>query len=1717
MSKSIRIRTTPGGDDKYVSVNLEQNFNQLNVLSLTITQEDAYRSFESNYGVVAGRVDINNGFGLKNVKVSIFIPLTESDKQDEIISQIYPYETISDKNSNGVRYNILPNTKQNKNHTPVGTFPNKRQILDNATMVEIYDKYYKFTTTTNDSGDYMFFGVPVGEQRVFIDADVSDIGFLSARPYELIAKGKPKEEFEDNFTFKSGNDLDKLPQIINKSEIIEVLPFWSDDLEISRKVGITRFDYSITDYDLTPTAIFMGSLFSDSENNALSQNGMARKKMGKMSELITGGGNIEAITRTSNGGIIKSKDIPKEAIDENGNWAFDLPMNLRKLVTDEFGALVPSPDGDKGVFSEGDYRFRISMGTNGITKKSTRAKLLVPNMTNNYEFDVFSSEELKTAQEIGNPIFKINRQLSFFNESDPAKTDPTIQYNYLEDFYTFRWKKVYTVRQYIPRYQPNPSEGSEQRNFTGIKNILDGSGNNKLPYNRLFTKTHPLYNILCYILTVYGWIVAFVNTIVQFINSVISNICELRIVWYCLNSGFENAGGRTLQATNNMKTQRYDGSSWGSVVGIELGGSANHVLGASNKSSSTSWSESGQLNNYYNEDTWIDGWRGIWTLFSGKKGDDEQRRAKKRREQQNWIHNKESLSVAEEEDDDDIDSNDCGRPSDWVGESLGAEGGWKTCWTFRGDIPSKRRIRNCIGYELLPLNGQSDVYIAQSPWFEEYPNKRWWRASNSNTNRVDEDPDIDEDIPQKMWRVENVWYSSPDCMKIDTQGKTGVSYVGCRRINVSDFNYEFINKKWWKRDFKVRKCDKPECEDGIRILGICITFAPAPTWIAPLKGLCNTCTNDDEVDPEAPNNGKGPSLIPGIRGDGYGVNKNCCDGCPSCDKYGSDIYFNDKAEENGKTVKGAARNCLNGVCCEKIAPIGLKCASEGSIFQPTLRSIGNCGVDDVVRECKTCTGVFWYNISDWVECSLEQLATNLGMLDLDFYNDWINGSLYFPAIKRNLKIRKRRKGRGQVQKDVFCDYDCDGTGNGPDYQTDSKEIVYSVKLLNKTPKGRNITDFEFEGCQVKLPKKISSKEWYSDKFDAFRSIEFKGYYGGDITKPCEFTLNDYCTKNEGGCKDKSIIGEAKKLKIKTKKVETEHGRPIYLKTTVDTDGDGETDTEIWKNFGGHGHHKNKCKPNFLIERHEYLKGDLSDCQTMNTEARGKKGDPENTVVELNQIDDVTGEDINKKTYVGEELKYTTNTFRTIKHNLRSNSVNVKIEYYEGGWKDITGWTDVVTWRPETKNKLTVKWTGDWDINIRVTVVVIDDACALPCGVQGTAACTSRCPCNSAYYSNLSPVYRGLVKEKDNEIYYASIVEGNDRSFNNDSYKKNMLFPTNITELGSSVTCDIDESPFIIGDLETTSYKLSEEDLKSNGGRGTEKSPYKLIEGTSIVNLSAYVDFGCNGVRCLNVRGSLTASQTGSELFDLNDSGLECNTCSIYSDVDTDLREYFCKRFSTYSPSVKQTADGVSILDMKVNYVRSGGREGENFYESYNEMSPKCREEFNKKVAAFVDSDGSEGTSFVIDNDLNNGDNLVPGDKCGLYDGNNRSDVKYFYGMDASKNKKNNLGNYPFNSSKLGLSKGGFGGEDSGSKLVNDSEGISPFTTQTPYFFYFGLVPGKTALNKVVGKYFSDIIDFQTLEDITGDENSDGDGNGGNDNDDNNDDAINAIIGSCLKN
>jgi len=323
MSKSYRIRTTPGEDNGYLKVNvdLSQNYDHLEILSLKISQIDEYQNYCSDYGVIAGRVDINNGFGVPNVKVSIFVPVEDVDLDDPVISKLYPYEDPfpDKKNINGIRYNVLPKNKQTLDHTPVGTFPKKREILDDATTLEIYEKYYKFTTTTNKSGDYILFGVPLGEHYLHYDCDVSDIGFISSRPYEMMSEGYSEDLFDNRFKFKGGNNLDKLAQIFSQNIPVTIEPFWCDSLSVGSPLGINRQDISIN-YEVTPTAIFMGSIFTDDEKDSLNKNCKPDRQMGKMNEVITGSGKIEAIRRNKDGGIEKF-NFKDNAIDDNGNWS----------------------------------------------------------------------------------------------------------------------------------------------------------------------------------------------------------------------------------------------------------------------------------------------------------------------------------------------------------------------------------------------------------------------------------------------------------------------------------------------------------------------------------------------------------------------------------------------------------------------------------------------------------------------------------------------------------------------------------------------------------------------------------------------------------------------------------------------------------------------------------------------------------------------------------------------------------------------------------------------------------------------------------------------------------------------------------------------------------------------------------------------------------------------------------------------------------------------------------------------------------------------------------------------------------------------------------------------------------------------------------------------------------------------------------------------------
>ncbi len=82
MPKNIRIKAQVGVD-KEVKVNLDQDFDRLEILSLSIHQSEVYTRDCSDFGVIAGRVVANGGFGVPNAKIGVFIPLDDGDEKNE--------------------------------------------------------------------------------------------------------------------------------------------------------------------------------------------------------------------------------------------------------------------------------------------------------------------------------------------------------------------------------------------------------------------------------------------------------------------------------------------------------------------------------------------------------------------------------------------------------------------------------------------------------------------------------------------------------------------------------------------------------------------------------------------------------------------------------------------------------------------------------------------------------------------------------------------------------------------------------------------------------------------------------------------------------------------------------------------------------------------------------------------------------------------------------------------------------------------------------------------------------------------------------------------------------------------------------------------------------------------------------------------------------------------------------------------------------------------------------------------------------------------------------------------------------------------------------------------------------------------------------------------------------------------------------------------------
>lgn len=514
-NKSYRIRTVVGQDTN-LTVNLDQSYDVFEVLSIKLKQEDTYRLHSSNYGVIVGRVLANEGFGVPNAKISVFIQGEYDASSNAKVATVYPYQTTSSQGMDGVQYNLLPDNQVDDCHQVVGTFPNKTYMLDNDVLIEVFDKYYKYTTRTNNSGDYIICGVPVGQQTLHMDLDLSDCGILSQRPRDFVYKGYTIEQFENPNQFKTGTDLNSLSQIFRQDTVVNVIPFWGN-AELGETIGITRADIKVN-FKFEPTCVFMGSLVADNSSNGVSKKCVPTNQMGAMDELTTGEGTIEMIRKTPNGDVEEFQIKGTQLIDGNGVWCYQIPMNLDYMMTDEYGNMVPTDDPTKGIPTRARVRFRISMNDSEQNVDNYfRAKVLVPHNPQNY-FDGNTQKHEDYDYEFGT-------------------------YTKDESFRDLFWNNVYTVKSYIPRFQKSKKSNTER--FTGIKHCNIYGQNNPMPYNNIRIKMPFMFILLCALIKTYVRIVYFVNGLIDFYAHTLGILSKIIVFKWPERKQFSDDAKRT--------------------------------------------------------------------------------------------------------------------------------------------------------------------------------------------------------------------------------------------------------------------------------------------------------------------------------------------------------------------------------------------------------------------------------------------------------------------------------------------------------------------------------------------------------------------------------------------------------------------------------------------------------------------------------------------------------------------------------------------------------------------------------------------------------------------------------------------------------------------------------------------------------------------------------------------------------------------------------------------------------------------------------------------------------------------------------------------------------------------------------------------------------------------------------------------------------------------
>lgn len=233
-------------DDMYINVSIEREIDFLDTLSIKNNLQGEWSKISSNTGVVFGKLmaiqklkDENGDF----IKIPLTnVPIIVLNKTENVSSI-----SLTDDNNARIPLNMKQNSPRELYFDDF-SYNFDTQILPSVNTKNTGEKY-KYSTLTNENGEFLLTDIPAGVQTVIFEVD-------------LLKQGLSTEEVELNVSpFPKTNEISvtEAPHLIYREIPVNVLNSWGDVLN----VGYTRLNIDInvdlrkwTTYFLPPITLF---------------------------------------------------------------------------------------------------------------------------------------------------------------------------------------------------------------------------------------------------------------------------------------------------------------------------------------------------------------------------------------------------------------------------------------------------------------------------------------------------------------------------------------------------------------------------------------------------------------------------------------------------------------------------------------------------------------------------------------------------------------------------------------------------------------------------------------------------------------------------------------------------------------------------------------------------------------------------------------------------------------------------------------------------------------------------------------------------------------------------------------------------------------------------------------------------------------------------------------------------------------------------------------------------------------------------------------------------------------------------------------------------------------------------------------------------------------------------------------------------------------------